>query len=49
MTESAYFEFLDQIDQLDNLLHDTDSQQQGITTDSLDLAETTLRLDEVTP
>ena len=48
MTESVYFEFLDQIDRLDNLLHDTDSQQQGVTTDSLDLAETTLRLDEVT-
>ena len=48
MNESAYTEFLDQIDRLDNLLHDTDSQQQGLTTDSLDLAETTVKLDEVT-
>ena len=48
MSEQSYPEFLDQIDRLDNLLHDTDSQQQGLTAESLDFADSTVKLDEVT-
>ena len=47
MSEQSYTEFLNQIDRLDSLLHDGKPIEQGLTADSLDFAEQTVKLDEV--